>query len=142
MSPAVKLQKAVIHIDGASRGNPGPSSAGVVIQDLKGEVVRTLAKRIGTTTNNVAEYFALIFALQEALAMGIRELEIRTDSELLAKQFNGEYRIKEDSLKLFSVLIAHLRGAFKSVTLSHVPREENKLADREANKALDEGFLL
>jgi len=137
-----KKSKAVIFIDGASRGNPGPSSAGVVIQDTNGKILKTLSKRIGKTTNNIAEYFGLIFALQEALKMKLTEVEIFTDSELLAKQYGGEYKVKDDLLKLLFPLIINLSEGFRKVTVSHVPRERNKLADEAANKALDEGFFL
>ena len=98
-----KISQAVAYIDGASRGNPGPAAAGVVIQDTSGNELDTIAARIGTATNNVVEYAGLIFAMQRALAMGIKELDIRTDSELLARQFSGEYKIKEETLKLLSV---------------------------------------
>ena len=141
MTPS-KKSKAVIFIDGASRGNPGPSSAGVVIQDTNGKILKTLSKRIGKTTNNIAEYFGLIFALQEALKMKLTEVEIFTDSELLAKQYGGEYKVKDDLLKLLFPLIINLSEGFRKVTVSHVPRERNKLADKAANKALDEGFFL
>ncbi len=134
--------KTIVFIDGASRGNPGPSSIGVVFQEKGGEILKRISSRIGTATNNTAEYFALLVALQEALIMRIEELEVFTDSELLARQFNGEYKVKENSLKLFSYLASHLRQGFKALTLKHIPREQNKLADEEANKALDKEFFL
>ena len=131
-----------VFIDGASRGNPGPASAGVVFQDEKGDTIKTLAIRIGKATNNIAEYSALMFALQEAALMRVKDLKVFTDSELLAKQFNGEYKIKEDTLRVLYTLVVHLKKAFKHLSVTHIPREQNKLADREANRALDEGFLL
>ena len=131
-----------VYIDGASRGNPGPASAGVIFQDQDGETIKSLSVRIGRTTNNVAEYSALILALQEALMMRSKELTIFTDSELLAKQFNGEYKVKDDTIRVLYSLALHLRRGFKSLSLSHIPREQNKLADKEANRALDEGLLL
>jgi len=137
-----KVSKVIAFIDGASRGNPGPASVGVVFQDGKGGTLKTLSEQIGVATNNTAEYFGLIFALQEALMMGVKEIEIFADSELLVKQFRGEYKVKEESLKQLMALVKHLRQGFKKITIAHVPREQNKLADREANKALDEGFLL
>ncbi len=137
-----KRSKALIFIDGASRGNPGPAAAGVVIQTADGEILKTLSKRIGKTTNNIAEYFSLIFALQEALKMRFAEIEVFTDSELLARQYSGEYKVKDDLLKLFFLVIMNLSEAFKKVTVSHIPREKNKLADAAANKALDDGFFL
>lgn len=137
-----KHSKAVAFIDGASRGNPGPASIGVVFQSGGGEPFKKFSKKIGLTTNNIAEYYALIFALQEAVLMGITELEVYTDSELLAKQFSGEYKIKDSLLKLLFPLIMHLKQGFKRLTLVHVPRERNRLADQEANKALDQEFFL
>ena len=135
-------KKVTVFIDGASRGNPGPASAGVVFQDEAGKIIKSLSVRIGSTTNNVAEYSALILGLQEALMMGCKDLKVFTDSELLAKQFNGEYKIKEDTIRVLYSLAAHLRQGFKSLSVSHIPREQNKLADQAANKALDYGFLL
>ena len=126
-------------IDGASRGNPGPASAGVVFQDGEGKVTKSLSKNIGIATNNTAEYCALIFAMQEALMMGIAELEVFTDSELLTRQFSGEYRVKDENLKVLSALIGHLKQGFRKLSVSHVPREKNKLADQAANQALDAG---
>ena len=141
MSPSRSL-KITAFIDGASRGNPGPASAGVVFQDAAGQPIKNLSIRIGNATNNVAEYSALIFALQEAVLMGVKELQIFTDSELLAKQFNGEYKIKEDTIRVLYRFAAHLKNGFKRLSVAHIPRERNKLADNEANKALDQGFLL
>ncbi len=137
-----KFSKAVVFIDGASRGNPGPASAGVVFKSAKGEVLKSLSLKIGTATNNIAEYMALVFALQEAMMLGVAELEICSDSELLVKQCKGEYKVKEDSLRLLFLIAKHLRGGFKHFTIRHVPREENKLADQAANKALDEELFL
>ena len=136
------MKSSKVYIDGASRGNPGPASVGVVFQDADGETIKCFSMRIGRATNNVAEYSALILALQEALMMRMKELAIFTDSELLAKQFNGEYKVKDDTIRVLYSLASHLRRGFKSLSLSHVPRERNKLADKEANRALDEGFLL
>ncbi|MGH7198786.1 MAG: ribonuclease HI family protein [Candidatus Omnitrophota bacterium] len=139
---AKQVLKAIAFVDGASRGNPGPASIGVVFQDGKGGTLKNLSEKIGAATNNTAEYCALIFALQEGLMMGVKELEIFADSELLVKQCHGEYRVREETLKPLAALVKHLRQGFRKVTIAHVPREQNKLADREANKALDEGFLL
>ena len=137
-----KTSRLTVFIDGASRGNPGPASIGVVFQDESRAAVKNLSVKIGIATNNTAEYSALVFALQEALMLGAKELSVFTDSELLAKQFNGEYKIKEESLKLLFLFASHLKRGFKSLKVTHVPREQNKLADREANKALDQGFFL
>jgi len=127
-------------IDGASRGNPGAAAAGVVISDERGERSR-LSVRIGITTNNVAEYYALILALQEALILKAQEIQIFTDSELVAKQFSGEYKIKDASLKMLSLFVRQLKKGFKKVSVTHVPREENKLADSLANEALDQDLF-
>ena len=137
-----KVSKVVAFIDGASRGNPGPAAIGVVLQESGGKVLKDLSVRIGVATNNVAEYYALIFALQEAMIMKVSELEVFTDSELVARQFSGQYKIKESSLQVLFLLVKHLREGFGQLTLTHVPRERNKIADRLANQALDQGSLL
>ena len=137
----MRATRLLAFVDGAARGNPGPASAGVVIQLPGGETVKTLSVAIGHATNNVAEYTALILALQEALLMGAKELQVRTDSELVAKQWNGEYKIKDASLKVLYLIASHLRTGFKSLEVKHVPREENKLADEAANRALDSQAL-
>ncbi len=134
-------KKAVCYIDGASRGNPGPASAGVAILDVSGKPIQEIAQKIGRQTNNIAEYSALLFGLQAALKLGIEELEIYADSELLVKQMNGEYKVKEDSLKLLHLLARNLQQGFKSVKIEHIPREKNKLADKLANQALDDALL-
>ena len=131
-----------VFIDGASRGNPGPAAIGVVFQDKRGQRLKAISEKIGVSTNNIAEYYALIFALQEAIILGIRELQVFTDSELLARQWSGQYKVKEDSLKLLHLLVNHLRQGLVKVSVMHVPRERNKLADREANKALDQELFL
>ena len=132
-----KLSKYRVFIDGASRGNPGPASVGVVFQGPDGETVKTLSQRIGVSTNNVAEYSALIFAMQEGMILKASELEIFTDSELLAKQIAGEYKIKDDFLKVLYQFTRHLKAAYSKVSVTHVGREQNKLADKLANQALD-----
>jgi ribonuclease HI len=130
--------KAVAYVDGASRGNPGPASFGVVFHGPDGKPGKKIGAVIGTATNNTAEYFGLIVAMQEALMMGVHELEVFTDSQLVARQFSGEYKIKEPSIRQLCVFVRHLRKGFKKISVTHVPREENKLADAEANRALDE----
>jgi ribonuclease HI len=132
-----KQVSLVAYVDGAARGNPGPAAAGVVIEDSDGGAVKTLSVAIGNTTNNVAEYAALVLAMQEALMLGAKELRIYTDSELIAKQWSGDYRIKDASLKVLYLLASHLKQGFRKLEVSHVPRERNKLADREANRALN-----
>ncbi len=137
----MSAKKAIAYVDGASRGNPGPAALGVVFQDENQKILKTLSVRIGNATNNIAEYYALIFALQEAIILRIDELQVYTDSELVAKQFSGEYKIKDETLKRLSLLVTHLKQGLKKVSVNHVPRENNKLADAAANEALDNNFL-
>ena len=127
---------AVIHIDGASRGNPGDAAYAVVIS-LPGRAPVEESGVLGKETNNVAEYTALIKALEKAKHLGLTRLRIHSDSELLVKQMNGEYRVKNDDLKwLFDEARTLMKG-FASVTLAHVRREQNKRADELCNLALD-----
>jgi ribonuclease HI len=129
--------KVIIYTDGGARGNPGPAAIGAVVDG------REYGEYIGKTTNNVAEYSAVIFALKKAKALlgGKKaeeaEVEVRADSELLVKQMNGEYKIKEDSLKPLFIEVWNLKQDFKSVAFKHIPREENKKADALVNRALD-----
>ena len=133
---SAKNTKLTAYVDGAARGNPGPAAAGVVVDDAAGKELKILSVALGHQSNNTAEYCALILALQEALMMGAKELQVYTDSELVVKQFNGEYKIKEPSLKALFSLVSHLKGGFKSLKVTHVSREKNKRADAEANRAL------
>ncbi len=126
-----------LYIDGASHGNPGPAGVGVVLKEGK-TTIRQFAQYIGETTNNVAEYLALVYALQEALQAGYPVVMVKTDSELLARQLNGQYKVKDPQLRLFHDLARHLIAGFRSVTITHIPRTENTHADRLAGKAVDE----
>jgi ribonuclease HI len=127
---------AVIHIDGASRGNPGDAAYAVVIEAPGREPVEEFGA-LGKETNNVAEYTALVRALERAKVLGLQRLHIHSDSELLVKQMSGEYRIKSDDLKWLSNEAHALMKQFASVRLTHVRREENKRADELCNQALD-----
>ncbi|MBI4056000.1 MAG: ribonuclease HI family protein [Elusimicrobia bacterium] len=129
--------KLKIFIDGASRGNPGPGSVGVVIQDARGKVVREFGKCLGFCTNNVAEYTAFLTALETAKNLKGTELSIYSDSQLLVRQFEGSYRIKKPELAQFMQKIRQWVRHFKKVSLTHIPREQNKSADHMANQALD-----
>ena len=140
MTPG-KHSKARVYVDGAARGNPGPASAGVVFCDEANKPFKSLSVSLGHATNNVAEYMALVIALQEAVLLGVKELSVFTDSELMARQWNGEYKIKDHHLKRLHALASHLKPGFKKLAVTHIPREQNKLADKEANRALDEGLL-
>ncbi|RJQ35267.1 reverse transcriptase-like protein [Candidatus Parcubacteria bacterium] len=135
------MSEVIIYTDGGARGNPGPAGAGIVIYDGEkkiAEVKKFLGER---QTNNWAEYEALALALQEAKRRGLagREIEVRMDSELIVRQMNGEYQVKEETLwpqymKVHNLLVAH----FPEHRFVHVRREENKEADRLVNEALDE----
>ena len=129
----------IANIDGASRGNPGPSAYAVVIRDPAGHVVLELAKRLGRETNNVAEYYALLAALDYATSQGIGALRIRSDSELLVRQMQGRYRVKSADLKPLYERAGKLVRQLAYFAIEHVPREQNDDADRLANVALDSG---
>ena len=137
----MRAHSLLAYVDGAARGNPGPAAAGVVLQTLSGETVKTLSIALGSTTNNVAEYAALVLALQEALLLGVKELHVHTDSELVARQWSGDYKVKDASLRVLFTLATHLKQGFQKLQVTHVPRERNKLADEAANRALDSQAL-
>lgn len=128
----------IARTDGGSRGNPGPSGIGVVIEDAKtGEVLEEHAKFLGHTTNNQAEYQAVVLALTRAVALGAKHMEIVADSELLIKQANGEYKVKNPDLQLRFREMKGLEAQLDRVTYRHVRREFNKAADKLANQAMD-----
>jgi ribonuclease HI len=140
-SEPVAAQKSAAHranIDGGSRGNPGPASYGVVVRDARGEIVAKLKKYIGRATNNVAEYYGLIAALDYAQAHAIRALQIESDSELLVKQMRGQYKVKSEELRPLFERAKKMSAAFDSFAIRHVYREQNREADALANEALDE----
>lgn len=129
--------KLVVNVDGGARGNPGPAAIAAVVQEPGGGVLEEAAERIGTATNNVAEYRALLLGIERAAAIGATELELVGDSELIVKQVRGEYRVKDASLReLHSQVRAALAG-FERWSIRNVPREENAHADRLVNEALD-----
>jgi ribonuclease HI len=131
--------KLVIHVDGGARGNPGPAAIGVVVSEPDGTVLDEVAERIGPATNNVAEYRAVLRGLQLALALGADEVEIVGDSELVARQLNGTYKVKHPAMRpLYEQAIDALRG-FERWQIRTVPRAENARADALVNAALDEG---
>jgi len=127
-----------IHIDGAARGNPGPAAFAFIIR-RDGQPAEEHKETLGTKTNNYAEYTALVKALERAADRGDRELHIYSDSELLVKQMNGEYKVKNPDLKELYDEASILRRKFKSVKLEHIPRARNSDADRLCNEALDGG---
>lgn len=132
------LITAVIHSDGGSRGNPGPSASGFVISNEKGEVVSEGGAYLGITTNNVAEYQAVYLGLERAQELGVRVVDFRMDSLLVCNQMNGVYKIKHPDLAIINNRIHELATKFDKVTFSHVRREYNKLADGVVNKILDQ----
>lgn len=129
-----------IFIDGASRGNPGPSGIGIVFCDDQNNVVKKLFKFIGDATNNAAEYSALIYAMQEALMDRYDDVKIKSDSELLTKQLTGEYKVKNDNLKAYHGLFQHIARGFDKIEIISISRENNSVADKLANKAIDSRF--
>lgn len=132
-----QIKKVKIFIDGASRGNPGPAAIGIRILDENGSKIKEISELLFKATNNQAEYLALIKALIEAAKIGVGEVDIFSDSELLVRQFNGLYKIKDEKLQpLFRISIWLKDFFFKKVAITHIAREKNTLADNLANQAL------
>jgi ribonuclease HI len=137
------MKKITIFTDGGSRGNPGPAAVGVQIVDARGTVIREVSETIGNATNNFAEYFAVVRGLQIARdvfgkSTKSTHVEVKLDSELVKKQLNSEYQIKEPGLVPFFIEIHNMRVAsFPHITFTHISREYNKEADRLVNQALD-----
>ena len=129
--------KARLSTDGGARGNPGPAAFGYVLETDDGTVLDARGQRIGVATNNVAEYRALVAGLEAALARGVTELEVISDSELLVKQMRGEYKVKNAALRALHDQAARLERELGDVTFTAVRREHNELADRLVNDALD-----
>jgi ribonuclease HI len=139
-------RQLIIFTDGGARGNPGPAAAGAVITEESGKILRSLKKYIGETTNNVAEYKALLLGLSEAASLvndsgsiiGSVSILVKMDSELVVRQMQGRYKIKDPNLKLLAADVFKLLNKFKNVEFGHIPREQNKLADKLVNEAIDE----
>lgn len=131
-----------IFTDGGSRGNPGPSAVGVVLLDEKGKKVEEISKYIGDATNNVAEYLAVIYGLQEAVYRKAKKVTLNLDSQLIARQLKGEYRVKDQNIRKFFDLALNLFRGFDKVEVREIPREENKDADALVNKAINLRSLL
>jgi ribonuclease H / adenosylcobalamin/alpha-ribazole phosphatase len=129
--------KAKLSTDGGARGNPGPAAFGYVLEGEDGTMLAAHGEAIGTATNNVAEYRALIAGLEKAVELGVDDLEVFSDSELLVKQMRGEYKVKKPTLKELSEQAAELARQLESVTYTAVRREHNELADSLVNEALD-----
>ena len=133
----LNVSRVVIFTDGASRGNPGPAAIGAIIKDEKGNPVASISRYLGTTTNNQAEYQAIIAALEKAVGLGARQVQLYSDSELVVRQINGRYKIKHAALRPLYQEVARLAGALESFQIACIPREQNAAADALANKALD-----
>jgi len=137
------MKKIIIYTDGGSRGNPGPSAIGIVFCNEKGEIIKKYSEVLGESTNNEAEYQAVIFALKKFKALfGNKlaknsEIEVRADSELLIKQMQGLYKILEPKIQELFLAVWNLKLDFKKVKFKIIPREKNKEADRLVNEALD-----
>ncbi len=129
--------RLLIHTDGAARGNPGPAGAGAILRDPDGGVVAEIAEPLGRATNNVAEWTAVRLALEEALRLGASHVDLRMDSELVARQITGVYRVKHPDLKPIHAAVMELLTRFDGYTVGHVPRALNKDADRLSNVAID-----
>lgn len=129
--------RLLIHTDGAARGNPGPAGAGAILRDAEGRTVAEIAEPLGRATNNVAEWTAVRLALEEARRLGATHVDMRMDSELVARQINGIYRVKHPDLKPIHAEVMALLRSFEGYTIGHVRREMNKDADRLSNVAID-----
>jgi ribonuclease HI len=129
--------KLVVHVDGGARGNPGPAAAAAVVRDAAGTVVDEATEYLGETTNNVAEYRGLLLGLARAAALGATEVEVLNDSELIAKQVNGEYKVKHDAMKALHAQVLEALGPFERWSIRTVPRARNADADALVNQALD-----
>lgn len=128
----------LLMVDGAARGNPGKAGCGAVILDEKGAVIQELYRYLGHATNNVAEYEALLMGLSEVSRLGRKRIKVQSDSELLVRQLNGQYRVKDEKLKKLHAQARALLREFECHSIVHIPREQNRLADRLANRAIDD----
>ena len=132
------ISRMRVYSDGAARGNPGPAGAGAVLVDPSGQVVDRLGKLLGVQTNNLAEYTGLLIGLRRARDLGVHEVEVYADSELMIRQLGGRYQVKSPSLRPLYEEALELLNGFQRVKLVHVPREMNAAADEMSNRAIDE----
>jgi len=135
-----KEQSLRLYTDGASRGNPGEAGAGIVVLDDRGREMIAQGKYLGTCTNNVAEYQALLLGLTEASRIGDGTIDIFLDSQLIVRQIQGVYRVKSSDLQPLFAQVKELLSSFADFTVSHIPREQNKRADQLANQGIDNRF--
>jgi ribonuclease HI len=131
------MEKLTVNVDGGARGNPGPAAIGVVVSDGDGEVLEERGERIGTATNNVAEYRALLLGIERAAALGASELDLVGDSELIVRQVKGEYKVKDATLRELHAEVKRALVPFERWSIRHVRREQNAEADRLVNEVLD-----
>lgn len=136
-TPSREIQKIIAHIDGGSRGNPGPAAYAVIVHTADGTRLASLSKYLGHATNNVAEYQGLLAALDYALEHNYRRLKVISDSELLTRQINGQYKVRNANLKFLYERASTLIAQLDSFSIDHVRREHNQEADRLANEAMD-----
>jgi len=129
--------RLVVKVDGGARGNPGPAAIAAVVTTPKGEILEEGSETIGLATNNVAEYRALLLGIERAQALGAVEIELVGDSELIARQVRGEYRVKDAALRDLHAQVREALQSFERWSIRNVPREENEHADRLVNEALD-----
>jgi ribonuclease HI len=132
----MKTEWLAITADGASRGNPGPAAIGATVKDGQGRIISRISRKIGTATNNQAEYQALIAGLSEAIRLGANKVDIMLDSELVVRQISGEYRVKNAALKSLLQQVKGLTGRLESFTVTHISSRENIAAHRLADRAL------
>ena len=130
------FNKVIIHTDGVSKNNPGQAAIGATIKDERGQLIASVSRRIGWATNNQAEYRAIIAALEKAIDLGARQVELNSDSELVVRQINGQYRVKKAALKPLYQQVKELQGRLEGFTIRSIPRQQNKEADKLANRAL------
>jgi ribonuclease HI len=135
----VDVDTAIAYIDGGARGNPGPAGCGVFLLDPKGVELAECSHYLGKMTNNEAEYAGLLSALEKAIELGVKKLEIRSDSQLLVRQMQGKYKVKAQNLMPLFIRANQLIRSLSSVHFLHIPRDKNKEADRLANEAMDRG---
>ncbi len=132
----MKIKRVVIFTDGTAEPNPGPAAIGATIKDEQGRLITSISQGIGQATNNQAEYRAIIAALENAIRLGASQVDIRSDSELVVRQINGQYRVKNAALKPLYQRVKQLQSQFKGFTITHIPRQQNIEADSLANMAL------
>ena len=133
----MKHQEVIVYTDGGARGNPGPAGLGFVIEDISGNTIYEAGEYIGETTNNVAEYSALIKALQQAKKLEAKIVHVRMDSQLIVRQMNKQYKIKHPNLQPLAAQVFSLINEFEFIDFNHVRREFNTKADNQVNQAID-----